>query len=171
MSRSAQSIAAVFGVQVAPSRDTEALKVTLKLKRTLYEGLKIDIEVWDSGSLQIIFYTNIYIEPVNWKLSFQLRDTTISTLRYSGHFRVRYSRICRHLFDNLIKRLLCLHSLHFYVTLSLSLSTFTGFQSSALIHNLLVVTQLHPSEMTTLTPAGKQALDGLVVCAQWVLTV
>ena len=34
-------IAAVFGVQVAPSGDTEALKVILKLERTLYEGLKI----------------------------------------------------------------------------------------------------------------------------------
>jgi len=36
-------IAAVFGVQVAPSPDTEALKVILKLERTLYEGLKIGV--------------------------------------------------------------------------------------------------------------------------------
>ena len=32
-------IAAVFGVQVAPTRDVELHKVDIKLKNTLYHGL------------------------------------------------------------------------------------------------------------------------------------
>jgi hypothetical protein len=36
-------IAAVFGVQVAPSPDIEAFKTILKLERILYEGLKIGV--------------------------------------------------------------------------------------------------------------------------------
>jgi CubicO group peptidase (beta-lactamase class C family) len=36
-------IAVVFGVQVAPTRDIELIKVGLKLESTLYQGLKVAV--------------------------------------------------------------------------------------------------------------------------------
>jgi hypothetical protein len=36
-------IAVVFGVQVAPSPDMEAIKTILKLEHILYEGLKVGV--------------------------------------------------------------------------------------------------------------------------------